>query len=236
MEFIPPNKISRLFRWVSYLDLLGFQGLVQGSTIDTVLELYQTALSSLENPLRKRLRGAVRVAWFSDTFILYTNSGSRRDFALIEHASRLFFLELVRREIPVRGALTYGPLYANKKFSVFIGQGLIDAYRYGEGQDWLGFVLTPLAVAHLDNIRLPASKRLDYREVKEQNILKSGLEGPVYAVCFCDPNPEKNLYLIPLKKMMAKADAAHAKKYEKTIAFLTLHHQVTRVYSSSVEK
>lgn len=165
MAFLPPNKISRSFRWVSYLDLLGFQSLVQGSTIDTVLEIYQTVLSSLENHSRKRLQRVVRVAWFSDTFILYTSSGSKRNFVLIEQASRLFFLTLVRREIPVRGALTYGPLYANKKCNVYIGEGLIDAYRYGEGQDWLGFVLTPLAVAQLDKIGLPARQRLNYREV-----------------------------------------------------------------------
>lgn len=236
MEFIPPNKISRSSKWVSYLDLLGFQSLVQGSTIDTVLEIYQTVLSSLENHSRKRLQGEVRAAWFSDTFILYTNSGSDRDFSIIEQSSRLFFLELVRREIPVRGALTYGPLYANKKLNVFIGEGLIDAYRYGEGQDWLGFVLTPLAVAHLDKIGLPATQRLNYWEVKEQNILKSGLEGPVYAVSFWGSHPERNPYLTPLRKMMAKADGVHAKKYENTIAFINHHRQVTRVYSSSVAK
>ncbi len=220
MAFLPPNKISRSFRWVSYLDLLGFQSLVQGSTIDTVLEIYQTVLSSLENHSRKRLQRVVRVAWFSDTFILYTSSGSKRNFVLIEQASRLFFLTLVRREIPVRGALTYGPLYANKKCNVYIGEGLIDAYRYGEGQDWLGFVLTPLAVAQLDKIGLPARQRLNYREVTEQKILKSDLQGPVYAVSFRDCNPGKNLYLGPLRAMKAKAGENHDTKYKNTIGFL----------------
>lgn len=227
MESQLPKKIRYTNRWFCYLDLLGFRNLVQSKDIEQVLPIYEEALSHLENAAQNKARQGIMFSWFSDTFILYSKSGRAEDFALLEQAGRLFFRELIKNEIPVRGALTYGKLYSQQERNIFIGPALIDAYHYGEGQDWLGFVLTPSAITQLTAVGIPATERLNYRKVTDPAVLKPGVEGPVYAFCFGDGSVQgKNRYLAPLESMKKKAGASQASKYEKTIEFLNSHNQV----------
>lgn len=225
MESQLPKRIRYTNRWFCYLDLLGFRDLVQSKDIDQVLPIYEEALSQLESAAQNKARQGIMFSWFSDTFILYSKSGRAEDFSLLEQAGRLFFRELIAHEIPVRGALTYGKLYSQQERNIFIGPALIDAYRYGEGQDWLGFVLTPLAITQLAVVEIPVEKRLNYRKVSEPGVLKPGIDGPVYAFCFGDGSIQgRNRYLKPLESMRKKAGASQANKYARTIAFLNDHN------------
>jgi len=47
-----------------------------------------------------------------------------------------------------------GELYTQKKKNIFLGRALIDAYEYGEKQNWLGFILTPKVYERLKNTDL----------------------------------------------------------------------------------
>ena len=219
---VPPVRYSR--RWFCYLDLLGFSQLVQSQSIDRILPLYEKALKHVERAAAKRKRRGISYSWFSDTFIVYSQTDSPEDFAQVEQAGRLFFQELVLARIPVRAALSCGDLYSQKERNVFIGRALIEAHAYGEGQDWIGFVLTPTTLARMKEIDLPVSERPFYRLVNDTTVLKPGIFGPVYAFAF--NNGEMNRtspYLEALLAMRETAPAIALPKYERTIAFLKTH-------------
>lgn len=209
-------------RWFCYLDLLGFRQLVESHSIEQVLPLYERALAHIERAEPKATLRGISYAWFSDTFIIYSRTDSPEAFSHVEQAGRLFFQELLLAQIPVRGAISCGDLYSLKERGVFIGRALIEAYLYGEGQDWIGFSLTPSAVRRMDEIELPARRRAFYRPVPPDGVLKPNLIGPVHAFAFNNARVNgANPYLRVLKQMRAAAPLEVAGKYDRTIAFLT---------------
>lgn len=204
--YVPPVRYSR--RWFCYLDLLSFSQLVQSQTIDSLLPPYEQALAHVEHAAAKRKRRGISYSWFSDTFIIYSQSDSAEDFTEVEQAGRLFFQELILARIPVRAALSCADLYSQKERNVFIEQALIEAHAYGEGQDWLGFILTPSALARMQEIHLPASERRFYHRVPEDGVLKPGVCGQVYAFAFNNGEVNgKSPYLPALLEMRAMAPA-----------------------------
>jgi hypothetical protein len=57
--------------------------------------------------------------------------------------------ELVKRGIPVRGAISHGEYVRSRMQSanVFVaGKPIVDAYRYEQAQKWIGVMLTPTVV------------------------------------------------------------------------------------------
>lgn len=208
-------------RWFCYLDLLGFEKLVQTGELNQILPLYEDVLASLERATGAKVQQGISSTWFSDTFIIFSKTGHPKQFALLEQAGRLFFQELVLHRVPVRGAISYGDLYTQQERNIFIGPALVDAYRYGEGQNALGFLLTPSAVNAMEEAGLPASERLHYRKVQGSRALKPGVEGPAYAFAFNSGTVNgKNPFLAALREMQHQAGHAQTLKYENTLSFV----------------
>jgi hypothetical protein len=147
-------------RWVSYFDLLGFSKIVnKGSWIDVWLP-YSEAIKEVKKEYG--FEPPVERIWFSDTFIFYSTDDEKQSFPSFEEISRSFIYRLTERGIPVRGAMSFGKFYANKENNIFFGPALVEAYKYGEQQDWIGFILTPSAVSQMEKIGLPICERLNY--------------------------------------------------------------------------
>jgi hypothetical protein len=219
-----PKSVRYTNRWFCYLDLLGFANLIGRSDIDRVLPLYESALDSLHSIAAPKKSLGISFSWFSDTFIIFSHGGRDKDFSNVEQAGRLFFQKLVLGGIPVRGAISFGKLYTHLAKNIFIGQALIDAYRYGEGQDWLGFLLAPSALKRMAEVGLPPQHRAHYRLVPKDGILKPNLDGPVYAFAFNNGETQgRNSYVAALEGMKHKADPEFQGKYERTIAYLQSH-------------
>lgn len=218
------KKIQYTKRWFAYFDLLGFSNLVQRTSIEQVMPLYQEALNQLErSPEDKKAQG-IYVSWFSDTFIIYSRGSKAEDFANIEHVSRLFFQHLILNKIAVRGSLTFGDLYSQQEKNIFIGPALIDAYRYGEGLNWLGFILTPNAIHRLEEVSLPVKERTFYRKLTNVDLLKPGINGPISAFSFNNGLVQgKNPYIKALTEMRKRSDPKFQDKYDNTINFIKLH-------------
>lgn len=157
MEEIDIKKDAFKDRWVSYFDLLGFSDLVR---TEGELHVFNTITTVIEESKRKLNSGGhiIERVWFSDSFIFYSPGDSNYDFSKFQQLSLYFFFALIRKEIPVRGALAYGKVYADKDNNIIFGEGLIEAYRYAENQDWIGLILTPTAVQRMEEIGLPAKK------------------------------------------------------------------------------
>ena len=208
-------------RWFCYLDLLGFTDLVHNNDIANVMPIYGDVLATLKNATPRIKPGRIIFSWFSDTFILYSGGHSAQDFARIESVGRVFFERLIIRGVPVRGALTYGGLYSQSARNIFVGPALIDAYRYAENQDWLGFILTPRAIVRMEEIGLPIEERPFYRQVNAAGIFKHPDTAPVYGFAFNNGLLNgQNLYQKSLETMREKAGPRYSNKYDKTLAFL----------------
>ncbi|ALO44914.1 hypothetical protein [Pseudohongiella spirulinae] len=215
------EKIQYTKRWFAYFDLLGFSDLVQQKSISQIMPLYNKALDQLERSPEEKKQQGIYVSWFSDTFIVYSRGSKAEDFANIEHVSRLFFQHLILNKIAVRGALTFGELYSQQEKNIFVGPALIDAYRYGEGVNWLGFILTPNAINRLEEVSLPARERNFYRGVTDETLFKPGIKGPISAFSFNNGLVQgKNPYLKALSEMRAQADPKFQEKYDNTISFI----------------
>ncbi|MDY7000481.1 MAG: hypothetical protein SVS15_01700 [Thermodesulfobacteriota bacterium] len=157
-RYIEANPQLFVKRWVSYIDLLGFSKIVQDKDWVYAFSYYTRAI---EQFIRRRgFENEVSRTWFSDTFIIYSNT--EESFAAIESTTRWFIFFLIRAHMPVRGAMSYGDFYADGEKNVFFGKALIEAYSYGENQDWIGFILCPSAIKQMDVIGFPANKMLHY--------------------------------------------------------------------------
>lgn len=137
-------------RWFAYFDLLGFKNKVLNHELGDVLPLYEQVLENIKNSVGNLEVKGISYSWFSDTFIVFSRGSTEEEFRAIEKIASDFFGKLIIQGIPVRGSLTYGELYSQKQKNTFLGKALIDAYEYGERQQWLGFILTPMVYEYFN--------------------------------------------------------------------------------------
>ena len=212
-------------RWVSYLDLLGFKEIVLTKDWMDVFLYYAKAVQNCAKDLG--FTPEIEKPWFSDTFLMYSSDNSAPSFTAIEATTRWFIYFLICSGIPVRGAMACGDFYAEKINSVFFGQALIEAYHYGENQDWIGFILAPSAVNQMALIGLPASERLNYAywsipykggkggDINLQESLPAYIIGGHTTINNRNPCLDKLLVMKGQQK-----DATIIRKYENTINFI----------------
>jgi hypothetical protein len=223
MESQPRHHLRYRERWFCYLDLLGFTNIVRTGAVEQVIPLYQEVLDSLEHQVAQKKKLGISYSWFSDTFIIFSRGDSDHEFTLVEQAGRLFFQKLVLGRIPVRGALTVGKLYSQLERNIFIGEALIDAYEYGEKQNWLGFILTPRVYARLEQSSIDLRHRIHYRPVGQPIITHPRPEN-VYAFAFNNgPINGTNPYLEAVRAMRAEVADSYKQKYINTEEFILEH-------------
>ncbi len=219
-------------RWVSYLDLLGFTDLVNTKSWLEIISFYETVIERL---LKKySFTSKIEITWFSDTFLLYSPDNTKCSFFDIDYATRFFIYSLIEYSIPVRGAMSCGDLYADRKTNTFFGRALIEAYDYGDNQDWIGFVLTPSAVERLAAIDYYLSKvnysywNIPYKKAaycasapKHTHILEKSLPAYIIGNATRSGDDNNNDCLDRLCKMKGKLkDSRLTGKYENTINFI----------------
>jgi hypothetical protein len=145
-------------RWVAYFDLLGTRELLASKREIGVFNAYSRAL----DVLKKQRAETIRHAWFSDTFLMIAPDDSGESFAQIDLVARWFAYFLLCAHVPLRGAISCDHFYADFEDRIFLGRALVEAYEYGEGQDWIGLLLCPTAMARLRFLGLPPEERLNY--------------------------------------------------------------------------
>jgi hypothetical protein len=154
------DRESDSLRWVAYFDLLGTRELIRCKRQLDVFIAYERAIERLESLGTDHSQ--VRYTWFSDTFLLVTTDDSGGAFVEIESVARWFAYFLIDASVPFRGAIACGQMYADFADRIFIGEALVEAYEYGEGQDWVGFMLCPSSMAQMQHLGIPADERLYY--------------------------------------------------------------------------
>ncbi|HBG77873.1 MAG TPA: hypothetical protein DDW84_03340 [Phycisphaerales bacterium] len=160
------NDITNGNCWIAYFDVLGFSRMIKedsGNLVGFVEVDYKEIIRALITT-GKYDPDFVNILWFSDTFLLFTNDGSKGSLSKIDIAARHFFVNVIKKRIPLRGALSFGEFYADKQNNIFVGEGLIDAYKYAEYQNWLGFIMTPSAILEASKLGLCPPDRSKYIE------------------------------------------------------------------------
>jgi hypothetical protein len=220
-KLLPDNEKYRK-RWVAYFDLLGFTKLIEGEDWRRVHNAYSKAIERAKRDL-----GAdpeVKRIWFSDTFIFYSENGTIGDFGSIDLFARYFIYFILNDKIPLRGSLSFGHFYADETNDMYFGPALIEAYQFGEDQDWIGFILCPSSVKHLKDIGLPAKERLNYRfhNIPWKNATPSSrAELPAYLIGEHRKLNNRNPCLESLKQMRNRSGEARVVgKYDRTISFI----------------
>ena len=155
------------FKWVAYFDLLG-------SKDKNELDLYEIYRSCLEQAdWNTHLIDTVQIAFFSDTFLLYTPDDSTKSLDSIDMVACGFFDDLIAREIPVRGAMACNQFYADKPNGVYLGKALVEAHEYGEKYNWLGFVLHQSALEAMAKTGRTATDRGHYKNWEAEFLNKT---------------------------------------------------------------
>jgi hypothetical protein len=142
-NFIFPN------RWVAFFDILGFSDEVVKANSDyhyfSILNSYNEVLEALSRKCDVDSKNLLHT-WFSDSFIIYSKNDSPKAYVTLQSVAKQFMTTCLFNRVPLRGAISFGPLYANKTTQTFIGKALVEAYHASEEQNWIGFVLTEAAI------------------------------------------------------------------------------------------
>jgi hypothetical protein len=209
-------------RWLAYLDLLGVKNLINNGNLINVVKIYEQAIDDLHGIVEEKNTYGINSMWFSDTFIIYSEDDSSKSFSLLEQATRLFFDKLIISGIPVRGAISIGDLYTNKKKGVIVGDALVSAYEYGENQNWLGLLLTPNAIEWMCKNDLAPEKRLNYNKLTDPEVMKIPATFDLYAYRMSQAYGDLNNQLVykNIVKLRNIAPQSAKPKYDRTIKFI----------------
>jgi hypothetical protein len=160
------DKIINGNCWIAYIDILGFKKKIlsfeKGFGCGRLDLFKQNFYGELVDELRRRDKywpDKVFTSWFSDTFLFFTHDDSRDTFVYIAGLVKQFCWWLFSKNWPLRAAIGFGQLYADKSNNIFLGSGLIDAYEYAEKQDWIGIVVTPNADKRLRELGTRLKRR-----------------------------------------------------------------------------
>lgn len=137
--------------WVASFDILGFKNLVNvdGESFEAQLvqEDYDQMLEHLAKSTEPFNPADLSYFWLSDTFVIYTQDDRGKSYSLIQSAAKRFIEKCLYSGIPIRGAISVGPLTTSADNRSVMGKAFIDAFVTGEDQDWLGLLLTREAIA-----------------------------------------------------------------------------------------
>ncbi|MEP7355025.1 MAG: hypothetical protein ABI824_17495 [Acidobacteriota bacterium] len=237
MKFDDTFKVSR---WVAYFDLLGFRARAAAVNVGAALGQISEAIYWC-----RQIDGwseSLKSVWFSDTFLIVAQDDSAESFWAIETASRRFASLLLGARIPLRGAISCDLLYADFEERVFVGKALVEAYDYGEGQDWIGLILCPSASNRLHSLNVAPppvhykSHKIDWtiQEMKERRPKGAPDELTACLIGNHSDSCGENSCIFHLETMLKGSETMPEgiqkenvrRKYERTIDFLRANPRV----------
>ena len=170
-------------------DLLGFSEYVKNNdsieVYDTIIDSVLQAMKSIKDmKLGDILQESKWLKYFgfsykiiSDSFIFYPN----KELETKQHIG--YFLSLMQalleklfalflnmdNDILLRGVLMYGDYAYTEKYSIIMGKGIIDAYRYEKMQDWAGILIHPTLTLLLKNHNYRPNIGIQYTDIPLKN-------------------------------------------------------------------
>ena len=140
--------------YVAFLDILGFKDLVERNTHEELENIYSQFFNSVKEngelfeALSKILKGqkgfntTVQSIIISDSIVLWTKDDDINNFNMLVLAVRLLIMKSFGIGIPLRGAITRGPLSVSIENSIQIfGKSLTNAYTTESHMEISGCVI-----------------------------------------------------------------------------------------------
>lgn len=144
-------------RAVAYFDILGFKKKIQTTPLETLSSKYEKIIQQtdgeflLENGQFIRHEVCYRYI-FSDSLFLIAKEDTDESFVeMFSYAWRMM-QKFIVAGFALRGAITYGEVYANIDANVFVGQAIVDAAVLEGQQDWIGAVVNDAVINRYSNI------------------------------------------------------------------------------------
>lgn len=209
-------------RWLSFFDLLGTKNLIDSKHWGDVFEIYARSIEKFRIDHQSNSSSIKRIC-FSDSFIVYSEGASAQEFSQIDQFSRIFMGEMISSRIVLRGALAFGEFYADEIQSVFFGKALNEAYKYGEAQNWIGFVLCPSAVSKIHQHGLTNSLLLNYQNTSiptKNDALTTPFQLPAYVIGGRSNGSLSRLVVNALESLRDESADAY-EKYQNTLNFIS---------------
>jgi len=145
---------------LAFIDILGFSDKVQEIGLETIYAIYRSdVLEAVQEKSKESLitcrvpeeDGTISTgvcirpissAWFSDTILLWAKYESAIVDWFLYNVNDLF-CRLLAKNIPVRGAISFGDAILRPDDGIFLGQPIIDGARCEAAQQWLGITFGP---------------------------------------------------------------------------------------------
>jgi hypothetical protein len=141
---------------IGFLDVLGFEALLNQIGLDELMRKYEelltvaltpqsrpwnVALTLIQgNPMPGLMWLPVQTAYFSDSLLLWVHYHPGHVQEFLDRCSRVFCQSLALG-IPIRGAISVGRALLDKNRGIYLGLPLIEAVRLESKSNWIGVAL-----------------------------------------------------------------------------------------------
>lgn len=138
------------YRFVAFLDIMGFKDLVGRNTHDFVLEklteisklIERIRITNEKEEVKLKYNKAELIPFiFSDSIVIFTNNSTQESVKLLLYACSFILNNSIEIHLPLKGAVAYGEITIDKAKSIFFGQPLIDAYLLQDELKYYGLIL-----------------------------------------------------------------------------------------------
>ena len=154
--------------FLALLDILGFKDLIERNSHEELKEIFEVLIipdyeltmtinafkrskignKTIYTPDRDNIR--LNSTLISDSLIFWTDNVSMKSFFWIIAAIRSLMSRSIAIGIPLRGAITIGPIYhqfgiyetdLTNSYNILIGKSIVDAYNLEKRQNWSGCII-----------------------------------------------------------------------------------------------
>lgn len=144
-------------RAVAYFDILGFKNKLLNTPIAELSKDYERLISYTDGEFtltqgKITQRKVCHRYLFSDSLFMIAQEDSEDSFIdLITYAWRTMQQFMVFG-FPLRGAVTYGELYANFENNIFLGKAISEAVELESRQNWIGAIVDNSAIKQYESV------------------------------------------------------------------------------------
>jgi hypothetical protein len=182
-ELLPPKVLTELIekeedelypearnRFVAFLDILGFKDMVDRNSPEVVHKRYLDVISNPPSYFYGE-KCKIHTYIFSDSIVIYSDDDSADSASQIFEYSQLIIIRSVACGTLLKGAIAHGEFTADKKYNIYFGIPLIDAFQLEEEMKVSSIILHHTCEKFIDSF---GDSQFDQFFVDSSTQLKSG--------------------------------------------------------------
>ena len=170
------------------------------------------------------VEAGVECVIFSDTLVISASDLKPRSYPWFLRKCKDLITKSIYVELPIRGAISVGPIFFSTDPTIVIGSAFLEAYEYCEAQNWIGLLMTPSATQSLRKIGL---EPLHHDFVSDELPLRKKSTDEVLAYRFQNGRANFKSALLPHLNQMQRCAPEKAKpKYQNTVSFIERHYSL----------